>query len=155
MTRLYLDVDGVINASMPIGWGKTRDGQAGGYTIRWAPALLNALVDLGVEIVWTTTWQEHAVTKLAPLLGFGSEFRYLSPPTQFVDWPWPSIEWKNAAIILDQAAHPEPFIWVDDELHPPYVAHDVEGGLLIGVSPYTGIRPQDVARMRKFVEDNS
>jgi hypothetical protein len=63
-----LDVDGVINATKP-GWGaaprKATAYAAGtGWTMRWAPALIDRIHQLRtaglVEIHWCTTWCAYA-----------------------------------------------------------------------------------------------
>jgi len=116
-TRLYLDVDGVLNAQMPMGWGRLGNGYARvdgvEYKIRWAPAMIDALRSLDVELVWCTTWRDNAKVSLAPLIGWGEHGRVLHPWEEDV---WPSIDWKFPAIQDDQKASPSRFIWIDDEI---------------------------------------
>ena len=145
-TRLYLDVDGVINAQMPMDWGKLCNGHAGGYSIRWAPRMVAELADLNVELVWTTTWRDEAVTELAPLIGWGEHGRVLHPAGG--ELIWPSIDWKFEAVLADQAASPSSFIWLDDELEAEHKRH---GGLVLTVPAALGITPRIMDMMRDWI----
>jgi hypothetical protein len=79
--RIYLDVDGVLNAvrarfpsETESGWSEDswRLQEINGFPIRWSTELvdeLNTLVADGAEIRWLTTWCELAGEMIAPALG--------------------------------------------------------------------------------------
>lgn len=149
--RLYLDVDGVINAAMPP-WKGPSEGRAvaegHAYKIRWAPAMVAELAALGVDLVWATTWRKDAAFSIAPLIGWGEDARHLSPP---FDLTWPSIDWKAAAVAEDQKGDPSPFIWADDEIHRGHVdAHP--DALVLSIDPRLGITPTTIQRMRDYIK---
>lgn len=171
--RLYLDVDGVLNffgaragSAINHPWGDTMSGEAGlkGYIINWAPALLEALTELDVEIVWLTTWRDHAVEHLAPLFGgWGSDFRVLHPRRED-EWMYQrvaSLNWKAKAIVEDVNNDPAHFIWIDDELWAmkrTMMDHDLEHStevqnLIVIPEPNFGITPDDVDRMKAFIAE--
>ena len=83
--RLYLDVDGVINApNARLVWGAETSASVElhrtaspdrEFTVVWAPALIAALdalrADFDLDLVWLSTWNEgHSVlTSLVPAFG--------------------------------------------------------------------------------------
>lgn len=154
-TRLYLDVDGVINAQMPFGWGRLQNGHAHGYKIRWAPNMVEALASLDVELVWATTWKQYAALEIAPLIGFGHAARHLVPPARggaFADeeyYGW-SIDWKFPAVQNDQQWSPSPFIWLDDELDVMHV-EAFPDALVLPINSRVGITPTNIEQMREYV----
>lgn len=112
MDRIYLDVDGVLNAYWYSGWVQDDGGVPGvpkwavgeasdwkqavvdGYVMTWRPALveqLNNLVADGLgEIVWLTTWGSRAadvVDGIAGVMGLG-EWRALKSREEF----WTDVE---------------------------------------------------------------
>ncbi len=155
MVRLFLDVDGVINASQPHSlWGKTKEGVAHGYLIRWAPAMIEALFDIPMSLTWATTWRSHAPAEIAPLIGHGSEAEWLNPSdeTRMMDW---SIHWKFDAMKaeLEFERLTNAFVWIDDEItydHERWAAQN--GGLAIAPNSRTGISPKDIARIEAYLE---
>jgi hypothetical protein len=162
-TRIYLDVDGVINAVLsgsPDHWGETAEGDAvadgNTYPIVWAPAMVAELAALeNVEIVWTTTWRDDAVRSIAPLIGLGEDFRVLHP-NRDPDAPLPmahSIEWKAAAVFAEQAEDPSPFIHIDDEInyHKWQGMIPALGGLAISPNPYYGITKKHIAMIKDYI----
>lgn len=78
------------------------------------PAHGPALLDLPVELVWATTWEQEANEWIGPVLGL--------PALPVVNWPeesWPKQEpdglfWKTRTV-ADYAAG-RPFAWVDDQI---------------------------------------
>ncbi|MGC9544584.1 HAD domain-containing protein [Streptomyces sp. UG1] len=122
---LFLDVDGTL---VPFGAERPYPRYAPPRTLpepaahplltRVDPALgtrLQRLTELGVELVWATTWMDDANTTLAPWLGL--------PPLPVVDWPeedaQPSLglrapHWKTRPLVAWAAG--QPFAWVDDEI---------------------------------------
>lgn len=153
--RLYLDVDGVINAQMPFGWGRLQNGHgkdSEGYEfrIRWAPRMIEELTKLDVDLVWTTTWRSAAETAIAPLTGLTLPSRVLHPLSGVTTFP--SIHWKLEALIADQRESPSPFIWVDDEIgmRDMFVAEALNG-LAISANPVIGISVANVEAMQRYI----
>lgn len=119
--RLYLEVDGVINAPQAPGiWGaRTFDSiDFEKYIFVWSTAVVDSLVTFcektNAEIVWVSGWNEH-IAVLSRLLGFGhigadartleSVFRGATPYE------------KADAVLLDLEENPlrpgEKWVWMD------------------------------------------
>lgn len=124
-TWLFLDNDGVINAEFPGGpffdeephnfpEGLTPQG----YVIRWNPEVIAALNALDVELVPATTWRQHFVDIIMPMVGLTLPVRMILHPNLNPEArnTFPSIVWKKRAIRRIVARHPGPFVHVDDEL---------------------------------------
>lgn len=164
--RLYIDVDGVINASQgDFVWQHTNsegecdpNGDGFRYLITWVPAMIYALKTLDVEVVWLTTWCMAAPREIGGLTGFGQEARVLLP-LHGREVTFPSINWKRASLVADQKADPSLFIWVDDELglseEGLKLALPDTPRLLLQPDAKTGITPNDVERMKEFIKSNS
>lgn len=133
-----LDVDGVVNAVSDSydptvwparSWIRTVANAAGDtYPILASRRVLDFLElvhDRGLaEIRWHTTWQEHAVTDLAPALGLPAFSVAWAPeyvgeataaaggsaPPSGVPW------WKVGAAVRVVHAERRPLLWTDDEL---------------------------------------
>lgn len=162
--RIYLDVDGVINASLsgsPQHWGANRTGVALAdgyeYQIDWAPDMIAELADIeNVEIVWTTTWRNDAPGAISPLIGAWGDARVLHPkrdPEQPTPRE-PSIYWKATAIFEEQAEEPGPFIHIDDEIshYPQWKSMgEALGGLLISPNPHYGITKKHIEAIKEYV----
>ena len=127
----FLDVDGVLNS-----WD-TPDPRHGTYQVAWVPvgrrpvrveyspsviARINALHTAGlVEVVWLTSWNEHARTQLAPEIGLLAFDVVPEPPLSSTRWstlPGTDATWWKVGRILEHiTAHPNrPYIWTDDWL---------------------------------------
>ncbi|MCD0445808.1 hypothetical protein LO763_19555 [Glycomyces sp. A-F 0318] len=114
---LFLDVDGTV---IPFGRhnsNKAATAAAEPYLAGIDPTLGDRLTGFPCALVWATTWEDHANTVLAPLLGL--------PRLPVVRWPAPSsaderedrwwnLHWKTRA--LTTWAGGRPFVWVDDEI---------------------------------------
>lgn len=156
--RLYQDVDGVLNAQMPFGWGKTQNGSAvaGGirWKIRWAPAMVAELDALDVERVWATTWcddAEHPEDGIVPLMGLTPGSRVMMPLTGEVTFP--SIYWKFEALIADQEDSPSRFVWLDDEIDPDQREAVLDmGGFAADINPSLGITPKIMEQIRLYID---
>lgn len=153
--KLYLDVDGVINAWYANKeWPTMSEGTAHGYTIKWSPEMLEELKSLGMELVWTTTWRQHAANELAELIGYGAGIRYIDGQNKLSEYG--SIGWKYRGVVNDQKWEPTPFVWIDDEHHRSTTDWAKSmGGLAIQTHPDLGITPEEIARIKKYVEANS
>jgi hypothetical protein len=158
--RLYLDVDGVINAQMPFGWGRLQRqhvvADESTYRIRWAPRMVEALGALDLEIVWLTSWRQWGPLSIAPAIGLGADSRVLHPNGD-PDAKTPqdnSIYWKIEQLEADQSASPSRFIWVDDEINDePMIRLRAEnlGGLAISANDLIGITPKNIEQMQEYI----
>lgn len=129
--RIFLDVDGVLNAVTATPptkhWQDWRSAECNGFTIRYSPTMGQRLLALaeteGVELVWLTTWEDDANVWIGPLFGW-PEFTVAG--RQDVDaqasgllvahgawWKYPHIKewWERDGV---------PFVWVDDDLDTQY-----------------------------------
>lgn len=143
MARLFLDVDGVINAQMPYGWGKLSSGNRQGYRISWAPGMVDALASLPLDLTWCTTWTDKAASDIGGLIGWGTEAGYIPSADE---WSY-SIDWKFPAVMAEHVEG-QKFVWIDDELEPNMIAWaESVGGLAIKTNPLVGITPQQIERI--------
>jgi len=166
--RMYVDVDGCINAShsklewddAPSRGSASPEGEGGfQYNITWSQAMIDDLSLLDVEIVWLTTWCEAAPVEIGGLTGFGRNARVLRP-LGGGNISFPSIGWKVLSLIDDQQNDPSPYIWIDDELSDQMsVIVDEVGlkyaGLYIRPIYIMGISKHQVGEMDKFIQSSS
>jgi len=156
---LFLDVDGPLNP-----WAAQPERRPEGYTtIRVAlmpgrplrvwlhPDHGRALLELGYDLCWATTWMEAANVYIAPVIGL-PELPYVDfTGALFADRP-DGVHWKTERIVA--YAEDRPFAWVDDEVSPAdsaYVAtHHAAPALLHFVSPRLGLREGDFTRLAEF-----
>lgn len=110
-----LDVDGVLNADKP-GWGgPPRKVNVAGFTIRWAPALLDRVRQVHrdglADIRWSSTWCGYP----DQLAGLERVFR-LRLPRAFGDRP-PNKTWAELKVyaVLDALAAGRRVVWTDDD----------------------------------------
>jgi hypothetical protein len=148
---LFLDVDGPL---IPFGRSSGEyevftDADLGNPLLsRVDPRLGPALLRLGCDLVWATTWLADANECVAPLLGL--------PPLPVLDFPddgVPGLHWKTAAIV--EAAAGRPFAWIDDETTDAdrtwAASHHPEPALLHTVEASTGLTGQDVATIADWL----
>jgi HAD domain in Swiss Army Knife RNA repair proteins len=120
MTRslILLDVDGVLNPSRRPGPGWlveqiTVDGET--YPVRLNPhhgaELLALADDTGAELVWATTWNQHANEEIGPRIGL-PELRVLQMPNE--GWTGFGANPKTQAVATQTGGCP--FVWFDDAL---------------------------------------
>ncbi|WP_199923446.1 hypothetical protein [Streptomyces sp. NRRL F-5123] len=165
---LYLDVDGPLNpyAAQPerrppgyttlrVTLGPDRSALSGRTLRVWlAPWHGPALLDLGYELYWATTWMADANRWIAPVLGL-PELPYVDFGDALLSERPDGVHWKTAALV-DHAAG-RPFAWVDDEqsaLDGEYVAgHHPAPALLHHVSPRLGLRPADFETLAEWSTD--
>ncbi|MFG2784613.1 hypothetical protein ACGFY7_43145 [Streptomyces prunicolor] len=157
---LFLDVDGPLNpyAAQP-------ERRPEGYTtIRatapdrprplrvWLnPAHGPALLGLGYDLCWATTWMNTANEWIAPVVGLPVLPYVDFDDALFAERP-DGVHWKTEAIVA--YAEGRPFAWVDDEQSPPdgefVTAHHPGPALLHHVNPRLGLREGDFAALAGF-----
>ncbi|MER5887743.1 hypothetical protein ABT160_28335 [Streptomyces sp. NPDC001941] len=129
----FLDVDGPLNPwlakperrpagytthrMLPPSWIAQHPGKPRAYVkplrVWLRPDHGPALLGLGMDLVWATTWMGEARTFIAPVLGL--------PDLPYVDFgdtaqtpPGDGLHWKTRPLLA--YAGERPFCWVDDEL---------------------------------------
>lgn len=177
-TRLYLDIDGVLNA---VGSSSTNGTEwncrpklfhANGFKMRVAMPMVHSLEklieDFDLELVWLTTWlcDGDVETAFLPQLGALGGGRLLNYP-EGVGGPetWPDFhDWKWKELLRDQTESPSDFIWIDDDEVPIYCdmaltlraqADEFGGAMTIAPLPYKGITHEHLRTMRKFLEERA
>lgn len=170
-TRIYIDVDGVINAfhDSTIGWshGDERNATVLGFKIRYNSALIQTLNDLSedknFDMVWLTTWLDRAQNDLAPAIGLRHEWRVLTHPTAKPIWekyddPYSMTWWKLLAIQKDLEENPtDKFVWIDDEhmwrIGPHRWVQDTHPGtgLTVGTNESSGLTEAQVCDIIDFI----
>jgi hypothetical protein len=168
---LFLDVDGPLNPyaakpeKRPEGYTTIRVPREGG-TVREPGSLrsharplrvwLNpdhgtALLALGYELCWATTWMSDANRWISPVLGL--------PTLPFVDFGDAllrerpdGVHWKSEPLVA--YADSRPFAWVDDEQgdadHAHVAANHAAPALLHHVNPRIGLRNDDFTTLAAF-----
>lgn len=167
----FLDVDGVINALSTVGekhyeefscWEEVR---VNGYRIRYAPELIEFINRMSerVDIHWLTTWDDNAVTMLAPALGL-KEFKVakatgLVLPFAGMNYLAQNRWWKWNAVIEHIENGGGDFIWTDDQntatvRNATRKLADKEGleHSIITPSKDTGLGRLDITRIENFVD---
>ncbi|MFE7120876.1 hypothetical protein ACFU99_36150 [Streptomyces sp. NPDC057654] len=110
-----------------------------------------ALLTLGYEICWATTWMNDANTWIGPVLGL--------PELPFVDFGSAlfqerpdGVHWKSEPLV--KYADGRPFAWVDDEQsdadHAHVSANHHAPALLHHVNPRRGLRGSDFRALADF-----
>lgn len=166
---LFLDVDGPLNPyaaepqKRPEGYITLRVPRENGEGAGWPrprmrplrvwlnPAHGPALLALGYDICWATTWMGEANTWIGPTLGL--------PGLPFVDFGGAllnerpdGVHWKLGPLV--EYADGRPFAWVDDEQsdadHAHVAAHHHAAALLHHVNPRLGLRDDDFTALAAF-----
>ncbi|MFE0508638.1 hypothetical protein [Streptomyces sp. NPDC058964] len=156
---LFLDVDGPLNpyAAQPerCPEGYTTIGAAlrPGRPLRlWLnPGHGPALLRLGYDLCWATTWMDAANRWIAPVVGL-PELPYVDFGAGLLAWRPDEVHWKTEAIVAHAAGRP--FAWVDDEQSPADTAyvetHHPGPALLHHVNPRIGLREPDFTALAEF-----
>ncbi|MFD5087640.1 HAD domain-containing protein [Kitasatospora sp. NPDC058201] len=152
---LFLDVDGVLNPVCP---GPETDFDAHtmlGYTVLLSPRHGTWLRELaaGYELVWATTWEEHANAHIAPAIGLPELplVRFTGYTPQPGDPRVPLMELFSArkwAPLLRYAAG-RPFAWVDDVIPGRLVRSALwrRDRVLLPIDPGRGLERRHVDRL--------
>lgn len=159
MKRIFLDVDGVLNAvrdSNPQFWEEWNVEVCDGYYIRHALDMGRALHNIferdDVEVIWLTTWQDTANDWIAPLFGWGN-FEAIIDDGSSTGW------WKLEAVQKMWELDKTPFIWIDDDIsYDPESIQWAENlsdsdRLIISPKTHTGITPYHIELIEGFVSN--
>nr|WP_168527532.1 hypothetical protein [Streptomyces sp. RPA4-2]QIY62045.1 hypothetical protein HEP85_10635 [Streptomyces sp. RPA4-2] len=155
---LFLDVDGPLNPyaaqpeRRPEGYTTIRVTLTPGRPLRvWLhPEHGRALLGLGYDLCWATTWMDAANRHIGPVIGL--------PALPYVDFTGAlfatrpdGVHWKTERIVTYAV---RTFAWVDDEQSPAddtYVtAHHPAPALLHHVDPRRGLLPPDFTTLEEF-----
>lgn len=162
-----LDVDGVLNASSKPGWHAPparRYAYADGieFKMRWAPSLIDAIVDLHrsgtVEIRWATSWVTHIdqVVQLLALPPFPVAFTLPVGLKAATGALHDATEAAKRAAALGVVRSGRRLLWTDDEAFFPVGSHEhgelvAAGALLIAPDPRRGLQPEHVETIRAWL----
>lgn len=156
-----LDIDGVLNAPKP-GWGAApRKTICAGFTIRWAPALLDRIRDLHrrgiVEVRWSSTWcgDPDDLADLQRVFRLDLECAFTDRP---MSKTWAELKAEAAVAVL---AGGRRLVWTDDAEVDiasdfyPQLAAAVTGGRALLIAPRSnrGLQPDDLDRIEAFAAD--
>ncbi len=152
---LFLDVDGVLNPVRPRPEAEFDTHTLLGYTVLLSARHGSWLRELsGVyDLVWATTWEEHANTHIAPAIGLPELpfVRFSGYVPQPGDPRVPLMELFSAhkwAPLLRHAAG-RPFAWIDDVIPPRLVRGSLwrRDRLLLPIDPGEGLERRHVDRL--------
>lgn len=161
--RIYLDVDGVLNAvndgTPQWGWEDAPVRvKANGWSITYSPAVVSLFNELaetpGLEVFWLTTWCHDAPTKLAPEIGLRGETWQVVGYDHWRDAE-PKVWWKLPAIREHLDGFTGGVLWIDDDLIWDSAARAWlhENPHVVGLSPHSqvGITRKQGGIIRDFV----
>lgn len=157
VSRLYLDVDGVLNPyltsmEVPTVWPDFREGFLGRRLALWSPSLLTAIGKLEVELVWVTTWGSVAEEAFGSEIGSRWPRRSLDLASSGLGTAGP----KASAIADDLRVDPGPFAWIDDDAITPAAVDQLAafGQPMLTISPdrRTGLEPRHVRQIADFLQ---
>ncbi|MDX3095832.1 hypothetical protein PV417_14940 [Streptomyces sp. ME19-03-3] len=158
---LFLDVDGPLNpyatepTRRPEGYTTLRvpapAGSARPLRVWLNPAHGEALLGLGFELCWATTWMAEANRWIAPVIGL-PELPYVDFGAALFAYRPDLVHWKTEALVAYAAGRR--FAWVDDEQSAAdadwVAAHHPGPALLHHVDPRVGLRAPDFAALAAF-----
>lgn len=168
---LFLDVDGPLNPyaaepeTCPEGYTTVRVPQEGGTAgepgrprthmrppqVWLDPGDGPALLALGYEVCWATTWMDDANRWIGPVLGL-PELPYVDFGTALFNERSDGVHWKSGPLV--EYADGRPFAWVDDEQgeadHAYVAANHSAHALLHHVNPRIGLRNGDFTTLAAF-----
>lgn len=169
--RVYIDVDGVLNAlpssgdvltAASTGWddGSWQREHINGYWIMWNLELideLNAIQSTGVEFRWLTTWCELAPQLLAPVFKLADSDKwtvtqnvshYDTHQYRMIANTW----WKRHLLDKDLTEDPADRVaWLDDD-HAYYQTQVPDNILAVAPDSRTGLTRHDIADIRDFLQ---
>jgi hypothetical protein len=156
---LILDVDGVLNPHRPRADPEPPwiifEADWSGYVVALNPEHGKQLLALaertGCEIVWGTSWEEHANAEVSPRLGLPSlEVIQVNTQPSVLD---SMVLWKTGHIASYAAGRP--FVWLDD--HPGDVdskflaSHGAPHHLIIQIDADEGLQDHHLRQAEKWL----
>jgi hypothetical protein len=162
--RLFLDVDGVINAvcrgNNPRDcWPDYQTTVVEGFRITWSSQVAKRLARLDdhVEINWLTTWEHLAPQLLAPFMRLPNWPVAERSSMSMDSFPW----WKLDVVRSYWEKDQRPFIWLDDDIgyfYDPHVQEFVQelpAGSCMLVCPETrrGLEPHHFNEIDYWLEE--
>ncbi|MEU3399387.1 hypothetical protein [Streptomyces filamentosus] len=110
-----------------------------------------ALLDLGLDLVWGTTWEADAKDFIAPVLGL-PDLPYVDFGFDLLNDRGDGLHWKTKPLMA--YAGDRPFCWIDDEITDRdrvfVTAHHPAPTLLHRVDPRHGLRDEDFTVLAAF-----
>jgi hypothetical protein len=170
--RLYLDIDGVVNADAPL-WGDSatvtvKENHGAGYIslhqVTFSPEMVQTLDSLrgefDFELVILSTWLEDAlISKLVGKIHALDGGRWLPIPRRAGRAQELPYRWKLDALRTDMRDDNSPFIWIDDDevgLHSAEVRASIAApALLIAPNPVHGLNRTHLAEIREFLVEQA
>lgn len=162
-----LDVDGVLNALSRPGWHAPparRYAHVDGleFKLRWAPSLIDAIVDLHrsktVEIRWATSWVNHTdqLCRLMGLPRFPLAFTLPVTLKAATDELHAATEAAKRVAALATITPGRRLLWTDDDAiflvgTPERDALEAAGSLLIAPDDRRGLQPEDIDKIRAWL----
>ncbi|MGH3423596.1 MAG: HAD domain-containing protein [Nocardioidaceae bacterium] len=152
-----VDVDGTLNALSLYPRPGFSVYEVNGYRLQLCRPLGERLTRVanafGAELVWATTWEDDANTKIAHKVGL--------PPTlpviHFTRARPAGLTWKLASVARYVAERP--LAWLDDDLDEDAFAwaaarsDDGVPSLLVQTDPLTGVTDDDLDRLEGWLRD--
>ena len=163
LPTLFLDVDGVLNAidrkNPDHAWGDGRITHAQpSFANRTWPIYTStkigpALLALGVNIVWLTTWKYEANLAISPLVGLPQDLPVGDGAHHWGDFQ----AWKTDVVVDHLDRYDHPVIWIDDEAIPYGFEHrsfhtNTQTVLTVRTNPYQGLLPTEVEQVSEWLE---
>jgi hypothetical protein len=160
--RLFLDVDGVLNACTwspdPDQWNDWEHGNAQNYDICYSPTVGKFFTELTqdprVEILWLTTWEGDANVYISPMLGMPRFPVAGYRPFREKHSGW----WKYDIVREWWAKDPIPFVWIDDDLDDGYDCGAgewarSEGNLTIKPRTAKGLTAEHLIQIQEYIDN--
>jgi HAD domain in Swiss Army Knife RNA repair proteins len=156
-TRVFLDVDGVLNPETkrpPGPFTDWRISNLDGVTITWSPTVAHFIGQLAyrAEVLWLTTWADAAQIHLEPLMGL-PRLELAGSCDPDTPWRW----WKHDVVTALWETDLRSFVWIDDDLPLFTEALDWLKGLPVGQAlaiapdPGAGLAPEHLDMIDRFV----
>jgi HAD domain in Swiss Army Knife RNA repair proteins len=169
-SRLFLDVDGVLNAFdfdarlatfSDFEIHEVTVDQGSGFRLtldlRLSRSMGQRVGAMSAEIVWATTWEHLADEVVAPLCGMRRGLDFLERPLNTIHKDG---TWKFDVVRRSVAEGMRPFIWIDDDIDSFHNGAEPARkwadrlpipSLLIAPDPKTGLTHGDLEAVEEFL----